>query len=137
VRAVVDPNVLVSALLSRDGTPARVLRAWLDGAFELIVSDHLLEELARALRYPKLRGRIEPAEASEFVDLLRRGARLADDPADPPSVPSPDPGDDYLVALAEKTHAMIISGDRHLLGLARDVPVLSPAGFLAQLDARA
>jgi putative PIN family toxin of toxin-antitoxin system len=136
VRAVLDTNVLISALLSRGGSPARVLRAWLDGAFELIVSDQLLEELGRALGYPKLRARVEPAEAVEFVDLLRRGARIHDDPADLSSIRSPDPGDDYLVALAEHAQAMIVSGDRHLLALAGQLPVLSPSDFLDELERR-
>jgi putative PIN family toxin of toxin-antitoxin system len=136
VRAVLDPNVLISALLSRDGVPARVLRAWLDGAFELIVSDRLLAELERDLAYPKLRKRVEPSEAIEFIDLLRRSARLLDDPDDPPSVRSPDPGDDYVIALAETAQALIVSGDRHLLGLAQHCPVLSPADFLAELSRR-
>lgn len=136
MRAVLDPNVLVSAVLSRDGTPARVVRAWLGGAFELIVSEQLLEELERALAYPKLRVRVREAEAVEYCDLLRRGARVHDDPDEPPSVRSPDAGDDYLVALAERTQAVIVSGDRHLLGLAGQVPVLSPAEFLAQLEPR-
>lgn len=134
MRAVVDPNVLISALLSRDGTPARVLRAWLDGAFELVVSNHLLDELDRALAYPKLRERVEPSEATEFIGLLRNGARMDDDPTDLPSVRSADPGDDYLISLAEHAPAMIVSGDRHLLGLAGELPVLSPAEFLTELD---
>jgi uncharacterized protein len=114
VRAVLDPNVLISALLSRCGTPARVLRAWLDGAFELIVSDLLRTELERALAYPKPRERAEASEAIEFIELLRRGARTHDDPDGLPSARSPDPGDDYLIALAESAQAMIVSGDRHL-----------------------
>jgi uncharacterized protein len=134
VRAVLDPNVLISALLSREGTPARVLRAWLEGAFELIVSERLLAELERALAYPKLRSRVTPAEASELVELLRRGARVLDDPERPPSVQSPDPGDDYLIALAEAGQALIVSGDGHLLGLAGQVPVFAPVEFFAQLD---
>jgi uncharacterized protein len=138
VRAVLDPNVLISALLSRDGNPARVLRGWLDGVFELIVSDQLLTELERALSYPKLRDRVEPSEAIEFIELLRRAARMYDDPDDPPSVRSPDSGDDYLIALAETAQAMIVSGDRHLLGLAGQVPVFSPADCLTltELDRR-
>lgn len=136
MRAVLDPNVLVSALLSRDGTPARVLRAWLEGAFELIVSEALLGELERALAYPKLRARVTPSEASELIELLRRSARTVEDPDRRPSVASPDPGDDYLIALAEAAQALIVSGDAHVLGLAGQIPVASQADFLAQLEPR-
>ncbi len=136
MRAVLDPNVLISALLSREGSPARVLRAWLDGAFELIVSSQLLSELERALAYPKLRARVEPTEANELVELLRRGTQVHDDPEDPPSIRSPDRGDDYLIALAETAQAVIVSGDGHLLGLAEQLPVFSPKEILSELSRR-
>lgn len=134
MRAVLDPNVLISALLAPGGTPARVLRAWLDGAFELIASDALLAELDRALAYPKLRQRIEAGEAKELVELLRREALMTNDPKEPPNTRSPDPGDDYLIALGAVAQAAIVSGDGHLLGLADAVPVYSPAEFLAVLE---
>ena len=134
MRAVLDVNVIISALLAPAGSPARVLRSWLDGAFELIASDAVLAELDRALAYPKLRTRVEAAEAQEIVDLLRRSAEMIDDPADAPALRSADPGDDYLIALAAVAKAVIVSGDRHLLVLAPQVPVHSPAEFLALLS---
>jgi len=133
VRAVLDPNVIVSALLSRQGTPERLLRSWLSGAFDLVVSDKLLAELERALAYPKLGERIEREEAAELVDLLRRHGEMATDPADPPVICSADPDDDYLIALAENARAILVSGDRHLLDLRNQLPVCSAATFLASL----
>ena len=131
MRAVLDVNVIISALLSPEGSPATVLRAWLDGAYELVVSPQLLAELERALSYPKLRKRISTTEGANLIDLIRRGARLLDDPEDPPSdLRSPDPGDDYIIALAASVPAVIVSGDDHLLGLAEHLPVYSPAAFL-------
>ena len=44
---------------------------------------------------------------------------------------SPDPGDDYLIALGAVVQAAIVSADGHLLGLTDDLPVYSPAEFLA------
>lgn len=132
MRAVVDPNVLISALLSPRGNPAQVLARWLAGDFELIVSAALLDELGRALAYDKLRARISEDEATELVSLLRRTARVAEDPAHP-RPRSPDPGDDYLLALAESERAVLVSGDPHLLGLSNRFPVLDPAAFLETL----
>ena len=129
--AVLDPNVIISALLSPTGSPARVVQAWLEGGYELVVSPLLLVELERALGYPKLRARVIEAEAQEVIELLRRGPDLCEDPTGPPPVRSPDPGDDYLVALAAANQALVVSGDRHLLGLGDDVPVYPPAEFLS------
>lgn len=134
MRAVLDPNVLISAILSPNGSPARTIRAGLQGEFEPVVSPLLLAELARALGYPKLRARIEPDEADRFVRWLAATASMAADPADPPSIPSPDPGDDYLIALAESERAALVSGDGHLLELGERLPVFSPARFLRVLE---
>jgi len=135
VRAVLDPNILISALLSRSGAPAQILARWFAGAFELVVSETLLAELERALTYPKLHNRLGASETADFVSLLRQAAILAPDPP-APARRSADPGDDYLLALAENEHAMLVSGDQHLLTLADELPIQTARGFLEQLDAR-
>jgi putative PIN family toxin of toxin-antitoxin system len=137
VRAVLDPNVLISALLSPAGSPARVLRAWDAGQFELVVSPLLLAELERALAYPKLRARITTEEAGMVSQWLRRSALEIADPDSPPPVRSSDAGDDYLIALAAAQSAALVSGDKHLLALAEAMPVFSPRAFLELLDREA
>ena len=130
-RAVLDPNVLISALLSPSGSPAALIARWLAGEFELVVSELLLAELHRALAYPRLRSRITHDQATAFVDLLGRTATTVADPVTS-ARRSRDPGDDYLLALAEAGAAVLVTGDEDLLALG-DVPVLSPAAFLETL----
>jgi predicted nucleic acid-binding protein len=48
VRAVLDPNIAIAALLSQQGAPAQIVSRWHDGEFELVVSEQLLAELERA-----------------------------------------------------------------------------------------
>ncbi len=129
MRAVLDPNVVISALLSPEGAPARTLLAWQRGLFELIVCAGLLAELERALAYPKLRSRIDAQAAAELIEWLTRNATLVEDPIEVPAR-SADPGDDYLLALAAAERAVLVSGDKHLLQLAEQQPILPPARFL-------
>jgi putative PIN family toxin of toxin-antitoxin system len=133
VRAVLDVNVLIAALLARDGAPARLLLRWLAGDFELIISDKVLSELSRALAYPRLRSRVTEMDASDFADLLENTATKAPDP-DKQGRWSRDAGDDYLVALAMSASAVLVSGDRDLLDLGGDFPIYSPLEFLTTLD---
>jgi putative PIN family toxin of toxin-antitoxin system len=135
VRAVLDVNVLIAALLSPSGAPAEVVSRWLGGEFELVVSDNLLAELERALAYPKLRARIAPEDAAEFVSFLGRAAMHVPDPPAPPRR-SRDPGDDYLLVLAESESAIVVSGDEHLLELADRLPIRSARVFLEMLETR-
>lgn len=130
MRAVLDPNVIISGLLSASGAPARILEAWTRGAFELVVSESLLAELARALKYPKLAQRITASARTELLELLRTEAELAPDPSDLSTHRSPDPGDDYLIALSADQRTPLVSGDKHLTTLAGDLPILTPRELL-------
>lgn len=135
LRVVFDPNVLISARLSPRGTAAKLLGALTDGRFQLVVSPTLLDELVGVLERPKFRRWLTVEEAHAFVDALRTGASLLDDPPATPGV-TPDPKDDYLVALARAARAdRLISGDPDLTGLAdADPPVLAPRAFLDELS---
>lgn len=134
LRAVLDPNILVSALLSRDGAPARVLQAWIQGSYALIVSRLLIIELRRVLTYRKLRKRVDSDVAREYVGWLESTAVMAMDPKDPPSRGAEDPGDNYLIALAESSSAALVSGDNDVLDLrGSGLPIYSAAEFLAVL----
>jgi predicted nucleic acid-binding protein len=81
LRAVLDPAVLIAALLAQRWLARRAFQAWLEGMYELIVSISLLAELDRLLAYPKLRRRISSENAEALSDLLRRTATLVNDPA--------------------------------------------------------
>jgi uncharacterized protein len=133
VRAVVDVNVLISGVLSAKGPSAEILRASRDGLFELVISEMLLTELNRALRYPKLRKRIAPEKAIAFANWIRDHGTLAEDPEGPPPVGSRDPDDEYLLALAIERRAYVVTGDQDLLVLSDDLPILTPAQFATTL----
>lgn len=130
MRAVLDVNVLISALLSPSGPPAHILLAWLSGAFELVHSPLLLAELERALAYPRIRRRIPPPDAERLLALLRREGVSVPDPGGPPPVIPADAGDAYVVALAASARALLVTGDAQVLELADQAPIHTPAEFL-------
>ncbi len=130
MRAVLDPNVIISGVLSPTGVPSQVLRALSRGEFELVASQVLLDELQRALAYPKLRAHIRESDAAELVRWLGDTASVVPTPTAQAPVHSADPQDDYLIALAAVHRTALVSGDKHLLVLADHLPVFSPRGFL-------
>jgi putative PIN family toxin of toxin-antitoxin system len=130
-RVVLDPGVLVSALITPTGAPAKLLAEARAGGLELIVSPLLLEELAGVLAREQFRRYVGLDAVRDYLDLLRREAVAAPDPEDPPPLRSADPDDDYLIALAHSQNAVLVSGDRHLLDLVGGAPIISPADLLA------
>lgn len=126
--------MLVSAALSAAGAPAELIRRWLEGNFEVVASEALLDELRRVLAYPKIADRVPHEDAEALLALIRSEALVASDPAGGPPVEVKDPKDEYLLSLAVSEGAALVSGDRHLLDLAGELPIHSPAEFLDRLE---
>jgi uncharacterized protein len=133
-KAVLDPGVLVSALITPKGTPAKLLTATREGRSELIVSPLLLEELGLVLRRKKFRRYVDLDVVDRYMEFLRLDAEMAADPAEPPPIRCADPDDDYLIALAHGRNAALVSGDGDLLELSEKIPVFTPSEFLAALE---
>jgi hypothetical protein len=134
LRVVLDPNVIISAALSPGGTPARAYELWRRGAFDLVVSPVLLWELEGVLRREKFTELLHPDEINQLLSVLHADAVLISDPDDVPEIRSADPDDDYLIALAGETRSVLVSDDSDLLDLLDQIPVYSPAEFLALLE---
>lgn len=135
-RAVLDTNVLVSALITPDGASARLLVELRAGAFELIVSPTLLAELREVLGRPKFERYVSSPEVDAYVELIGRESVLVEDPAPSPAPLSADPDDEYLIDLARAARVdALVTGDVHLLDLRETVPVVTPHEFLASLTA--
>lgn len=127
MRAVVDPGVLVAALISPVGAPAHVVRMARDRIVDLVVSPHLLAELTEVLHRPRFRRYFELDEADEYVQGLARLAITVGDPLGQDRI-TRDSDDDYLVRLARAAGAdALVSGDRDLLDAPVADVVLTPA----------
>jgi uncharacterized protein len=125
---------MVSALLVAGSPPALVLDAWRERRFDLIVSDHLVQEVDEVLARPKFERRVTAEQRSAFVVLLRQ--RGDAQPDSPPSQLLRDPDDDYLAGLALSAHAThLVSGDKDVLAWRTDaVQVRNPRQFLDELQ---
>jgi putative PIN family toxin of toxin-antitoxin system len=111
VRVVLDTNILLAALISPTGAPARIYAAWQSGRFDLLTSDEQLEELARVTRYPTIRALITGSEAGRMINQIRALATVAT-PRRRRAV-SIDPADDFLFAIAASADAdYIVTGDK-------------------------
>lgn len=57
IKAVVDTNTIVSAVISPKGLPGRIYQAWLKGKFSLVTSPPVIAETTRVLNYARIRSR--------------------------------------------------------------------------------
>jgi putative PIN family toxin of toxin-antitoxin system len=133
VRLVVDTNVLISALLASTSLPAHLVTLWREGRFDLLTSADQLDELMRVTRYPKIRERLAPALAGRLINEIRDLAVLLSEL--PIVTASPDPHDNYLLAMAASGSAdFLVTGDKRdllALRLFEGTKIMTTRDFLA------
>jgi len=142
VRAVIDTNIWVSALLNPSGFPAKVRRAFEDGLFRAVVSEPIIGELVGVLNRPRIKDKygLEAEEIRELLILLEEkteGVSLNGD-----FVLCRDPDDNFIVETAIKGQAQYlvtrdddIKWDPEVIKFLEksDIKVITVAKFLAIL----
>jgi putative PIN family toxin of toxin-antitoxin system len=135
MRVILDTNVLISAILTPESSSAGVVEHWREGKFELLTCDEHIGELRRVTRSSKIAPFIAAPLAGRLVNDVRKAAIWI---AKLPDIDlSPDPWDNFLLALAEAGSAdFLVTGDkRDLLALVRHgrTGIVTVRGFLNRL----
>ena len=137
IRAVIDTNILIRAIIKPEGTVGPILGRLRDGDYEIILSEPLLTEFVDVINRPRIKDKYDvDSEDIETVLslLLLRGRTVA--PVERIEL-CRDPQDNMILeaALAAKAD-FIVSGDEDLLVLNpfRDIPVVGPVAFLQIFD---
>lgn len=134
MRIVLDANIYVSSLISDKGHPAQIIRWWLDGEYDVLITRPIIDEIVRITGYERIQNKyaqvgkrrleftaliLEPAvwiEADETIDLVEA-----------------DESDNRYVECAVSDHAQyIVTGDEHLLDLSeyQGIRIIRPAAFV-------
>jgi putative PIN family toxin of toxin-antitoxin system len=108
---VLDTNILVSALIAPAGYPAPIYNAWESDRFTLLRCAEHIAEVRATLRKPRIAALIEPYKAGRLINQIKK---LAANIVNLLQVSrSPDPDDDFLLALAEAGAAdYLATGDK-------------------------
>lgn len=138
LRAVLDANVYVSAAIHPGGPPGKIVEKLLcEATFEIVLSPAIVEEVLRALSYPKVRKLVRSAIGPElwFEDLVLLADITTGELVLPPLCDDPD-DDKYIAAAIEGNAAFVVTGDRQLLAVAEHegVRLLTPRAFLDLLE---
>lgn len=134
IYAVIDTNVIVSSLLTRnhDSATARVMNAVYEGKVIPLVCDEILGEYEEVLHRAQLK--LDPAKCDYILSLIRDQAEPMHPVHTDASMPDEDDRVFFEVALAGQD----VFDSRLVTGNLKDYPkadfVISPSEFCIQFD---
>jgi len=129
MRVVFDTNVLVSALLFEQSTPARAFFAALQGG-EVLLSTPLANEISNILHRKKFDRYLSEDQRETFLIALVQSSKLVE--VTKTINACRDPRDNMLLELAVSGNAdVIVTGDTDLLVLNpfKNIAILQPEAF--------
>lgn len=138
MRVVLDTNIFISALISRQGSPAKILDKWQKKEIEVVVSSAIIAEIYRVTGYERLQKKYHRIreEREGLIDDLRKFATIVE-PQQKLSVVLADESDNRYIECAVDSGAnYVVTGDPHLLAVNeyQGIVMISPATFLAILE---
>jgi putative PIN family toxin of toxin-antitoxin system len=139
IRAVLDVNVLVSAVLGPLGHPRLIVFAWEQERFSSVTSEGVIAEVEAKLRLPRIarRYRLTEQDIRPMVALFRTQAELVTVAAEECAAVTGDPEDDYVLATARVGQTeYLVTGDEGLLNLRHyeGITIVSPREFVENLE---
>ena len=128
LKAVIDTNILVSALLTPSGSPARVIDHVLNGNVILCYDSRIIAEYQEVLLRPKFE--FDKRAVKHVIDfLIRSGISI---------VPAPildtfeDEDDKVFYEVAKSARAYLVTGNKK--HFPKDSIIFAPQEFLSIVD---
>jgi putative PIN family toxin of toxin-antitoxin system len=124
LRVVLDTNILVSALLTKQGNPAKIYRMFLAQMLDIVISKNIIAEYEDVLHIPRLD--IPTSDADTVLAAISQYGETVQ--PIPSTVALPDEDDRVFYDTAKTGNAYLVTGNT------RHYPVepfiLTPAQFL-------
>jgi len=137
IKVILDANQFVSALLKQASNSSRLLDLVHAGDVRLLVSEKIITEIDRVIRYPKVKKihRRSDSNLDTFIIKIIRAAQMVSGTLKLRVIEEEPTDDKYLECAIEGEADFIVSGDKHLknLGSFREIPIVSPAEFLKRI----
>ena len=129
MRVILDTNVFISGIFF-SGPPSKILKAWADQKFHLVLSQQILDEYQRVSE--DLSSKFPSIDIAPIIELITIHGLFIDTHGYTLPV-CEDPDDNKFIECAVASNCeIIISGDKHLSILSefRGIAILNPRDFV-------
>jgi len=131
-KVITDTNVLVSGIFF-SGPPARILKTWQDGRFQIVLSEDILDEYRRVIQ--ALADKLGHTDFEPILETLLIKSELMPSYAFESPI-CEDPDDDKFLACAMVSQSnYLVTGDNHLLKMGKflNTIIVTPRHFIDNL----
>lgn len=136
MKVVLDTNIIISAVILPHGTPAKIIKAWQERKFQLLISKEIFKEIACVLARPRLKKyNITLLRRKEILKVLYKYSVMTDGKLKVKV--SEDPNDDMFIVCAMEGNAdYIVSGDADLLKIKShdNIDIITADAFMKILE---
>lgn len=139
IRAVLDANILVSGFPASSGITAALIDHWRAGTFQLVTSEHIIDEVNRAWTKPYWRTRFSQVQVARALALLQQEADVTPIIVHVVGIATHREDDLVLAAAVSAAADYLVTGDNGLQAVGRycGVVIRSPRAFLELLKREA
>lgn len=132
MRAVVDTNVFLAGLLNLNGGAAKIIRAFRDGKFELVVTSEVFEEYVRVIHL--FENAVRPQDSEELLELVF--ARAIKVRAAPARGLCTDTDDEKFLsaALAGNATLLVTKNKKHFPAKVLSLRIVNVRRFLSEIE---
>jgi len=135
MKVVLDTNVFLSGMTLPNSVPGKIIQAWREGRFEVVLSEPTLAEIERVLSYPKINRRLKwgKKEISRFLLLLRIKAVVVDISERIKEAPAGLDDAHVLATMLAGDAEALVTGDKGLLCSGWGHNIVTPKEFSERL----
>lgn len=134
-KVVLGSNIFISFLISHKPPISIILDLWRKDGLAVCYSVEILDELEKALTYPKIRKLISGPESESLINAVKTLGILVV-PSEIVEVCRDKEDNKYLEACLESGSNLLVSGDEDLLALKefRGIKIINPREFISLIQ---
>jgi len=125
MRVVIDTNVIISALINANGTPAKILSMVLNGDIKILYDDRIIFEYEDVLSRKKFG--FDAEMVNDLIDYIRHDGKYVDTNSLDVQFTDQDDKKFYEVCKSGKARYLITGNAKHFPA---DSVIISPREFL-------
>lgn len=129
---VIDTNVWLSAFYFHSNNATKIISAWESNDLELALSNELFAEMKRAFLYDKFKKFLTVTETqlNNFFEFIKLRSKFFEIEGIKAEVPKDQNDNKVLATLIASNASYLITGDKGLLELSSNYPIISLSSFV-------